>query len=96
MQLPDDILLTAEDIRYLRPAQLSALTKIQSDNFSAWSTYRQMSESSLIAISRALRIDPTVVLRGFDLRRQDYALAKSAKEKAAHLLTYLMQEKEPA
>jgi hypothetical protein len=55
-----------------------------------------MSESSLIAISRALRIDPTVVLRGFDLRRQDYALAKSAKEKAAHLLTYLMQEKEPA
>ncbi|MGF1566868.1 MAG: hypothetical protein ACFCVD_02135 [Nodosilinea sp.] len=96
MNIPSDILLTAEDIRYLRPIQLSALTQIQSDSFSAWSSTRRISEASLTAIANALGIDREEVLRGFDLRRQDSAHAKAAKEKAARLLAYLQPEKESA
>ncbi|MBD1876948.1 hypothetical protein H6F75_26030 [Nodosilinea sp. FACHB-131] len=96
MQLPDDLLLKAEEIRYLRPIQLSVLTKMQADYFSAWSATRSMSEASLTAIAEALGIDREEVLRGFDLRREDYVLAQAAQKKAARLLTYLQLEKESA
>jgi hypothetical protein len=93
MQLPDDMLLTAEDIRYLRPAQLSTLTRIQADYFSAWSATRRISEANLTAIAKALGIDREEVLKGFDLRREDNALAKVAQKKAVQLMAYLQPEK---
>lgn len=93
---PVDLVLTPDDIRYLRPAQLAILTTIDASYFSAWSTGRQMSERSMELIAHALGITKSDVLQGFELRRKDSALARTAQDKAEKLIAYLEAQKEPA
>jgi hypothetical protein len=55
-----------------------------------------MTEVSLTAIAEALGVDREEVLKGFDLRRQDYVLGKAAQQKAAQLRQFLQVERELA
>lgn len=96
MPFPDELMLTAEDIRCLRPTHLAALTNIQARYFSAWSATRRMSEASLKTVADALGINREEVLRAFDLRRKDWASAKAAEAKALKLISYLNPQKESA
>lgn len=96
MILPHHIILSAEDIRYLRPVQFALLTKIHSSYFSAWSASRQISERSLEQIAVSLCIPKSEVLRGFDLRRQDTASTLAAQHKANELLAYINHTRELA
>lgn len=96
MTIPPELLLTDEDIRHLRQVQMAALTGIHPTYFSAWSSYRRISERSLVAIASALGVEPSEILRGFALRRMDIACAKEAQAKADKLITYLQAQKESA
>lgn len=96
MAIPQELQLSAEDIRYLRPIQLSTLTGFHPTYFSAWSSSRHLSERSLGIIASALGVDKAVVLAGFELRRTDVAQAKQVEKKAEQLISYLNAQKEPA
>ncbi|HEY9762379.1 MAG TPA: hypothetical protein V6D07_07625 [Trichocoleus sp.] len=96
MKLPLELLLTPDDIRYLKPAQLARLTRIDARYFSAWSTSRSISEKSLELIAQALGLTKSEVLQGFDLRREDAALAQAAQVKASKLISYLNGQRESA
>lgn len=96
MLLSDELTLTVEDIRYLRPTQLAALTNIPARYFSAWSATRSMSETSIKTVSDALGIDREEVLKAFDLRRKDWNSVKAAEAKALKLISHLKPQKEPA
>ncbi len=95
-QVPDNLILSVEDIRHIRPCQLAQLTGIPSSNFSAWSGTRSISERSLERISQQLGISKADLLKGFDLRRQDQAIARHAQAKADQLIELLSLKQEPA
>lgn len=65
MAIPQELQLSAEDIRYLRPIQLSTLTGFHPTYFSAWSLSRHLSEGSSGIIASALGVDKAVVLGGY-------------------------------
>jgi hypothetical protein len=96
MLLSDELMLTVEDIRYLRPTHLAALTKIPARYFSAWSANRSMSETSIKTVADALGIDREEVLKAFDLRRRDWNSVKAAEAKALKLMSHLKLQKESA
>jgi hypothetical protein len=96
MEIPDNLTLLAEDIRYLRHVQLSLLTGIDSSNFSAWSNHRRISERSLERVAQRLRISKLDLLKGLELRRQDAAIARAAQAKATHLIKFLNSNQETA
>jgi hypothetical protein len=89
MSIPSDLVLSVEDIRHLRHSQLARLTGIDASSFSAWSRYRCFSERSLDQIAHRLSIPKTDILQGFDLRRQDIAIARTAQDKAERLIIFL-------
>lgn len=89
MTIPPNLALSAEDIRHLRHSQLARLTGIDPSSFSAWSQQRRFTERTLDQLALCLGIPKSVVLQGFDLRRQDVATARLAQEKAEQLIAYL-------
>jgi hypothetical protein len=96
VEIPSDLILAAEDIRYLRHVQLSVLTDIDASNFPAWNQGRKLSERTLERMAQRLSIGKAEILRGFDLRRQDAAIARTAQSKAIQLITYLGLDQETA
>ncbi len=98
MNIPPDLVLTAEDIRYIRNSQLSLLTRIHASNFPKWDQGQALSEKTLERIAVGLRTTKLEVLQGFELRRQDVAIARLAQAKAEQLITFLDldQEQTPA
>lgn len=46
-EVSEEIMLTAEDIRYARNIDLAAVTEIDPSNFAAWSNSRGISERNL-------------------------------------------------
>lgn len=89
MNIPSELTLTVEDVRYLRHSQLSLLTGIHPSNFSAWDHKRMISERTLERASRHLRMGKPELLQGFELRRQDAAIARAAQAKANRLIQFL-------
>jgi hypothetical protein len=96
VEIPSDLILAAEDIRYLRHVQLAALTGIDASNFPAWYQGRQLSERTLERLSQRLSVSKAEILKGFELRRQDAAIARNAQSKALRLITYLGLDQETA
>lgn len=92
MNIPSELVLSAEDIRYLRHSQLSLLTGIDSSNFSAWKHKRGISERMLERASEHLGIGKPELLQGFELRRQDAAIARVAQAKANQLIQFLANQ----
>jgi hypothetical protein len=95
MVLPTDLVLSAEDLRYLRCIQLARLTDIDASCFSAWNQNRSMSERTLERLSTRLHLPKHEILRGFDLRRKDAAIVLSVHLKANRLIKLLETGKEP-
>jgi transcriptional regulator with XRE-family HTH domain len=89
MPIPPNLVLSADDIRYLRHSQLAQLTGIDASSFSAWSQQRRFSERTLDQLAHLLGTPKTVILEGFDLRRQDVATARLAQHKAEQLIAFL-------
>jgi hypothetical protein len=73
--------LCAEDIRYARAIDLQGLTGIDASNFAAWSSTRHISERNLGVIAKALGMEKSEVLRGFEMRRRDTQTAKDVAAK---------------
>lgn len=96
MEIPSDLILTAEDIRYLRHVQLAVLTGIDASNFPAWYQGRRLSERTLERLSQCLSVSKAEILKGFELRRQDATRARTAQTKALQLITYLGLDQETA
>ncbi|NJO74189.1 MAG: hypothetical protein HC833_10800 [Leptolyngbyaceae cyanobacterium RM1_406_9] len=96
MEIPDDLTLLAEDIRYLRHTQLSLLTGIDPSNFSAWSNHRRISERSLERVAQMLGMSKLDLLKGLELRRQDAAIARTTQAKANRLIKFLNSNQETA
>ncbi len=90
--VPDNLILSAEEFRYLRPCQFSQLTGIAPNNFAAWSNHRQISERSLARIADKLGMTKPELLKAFDLRRQDQATARAAQAKADQLIALFASE----
>jgi hypothetical protein len=78
--------LSSEDLRYLNPKCLEALTNIPANYWRAWGQHRKISENSLARAAHALRLPMEEVLQGLILRREDAAQVKAAEEKARKLL----------
>ena len=93
-KVPENLTLSAQDIRYLRPCQLAQLTGIAPGYFSAWSTTRGISERSLERLAHQLGLSKADLLRGFDLRREDQAIARAAQKKANQLIALFTSPQE--
>jgi hypothetical protein len=86
---PPNLCLTAEEIRYLRPIQLEHLTGIHAPNFHRWDRGKQISERTLERLATGLRTTKPEVLRAFELRRKDLAIALTTQAKADEIINYL-------
>ena len=73
--------ISAEDIRLAKPIALQRATGIPAPCFNHWSADRDMTVRTLNRISVALGTTPEVVLKGFELRKQDYQAAKLTSQK---------------
>jgi hypothetical protein len=91
MDIPNELSLTIEDLRHLRNAQLSLLTGIRPNYFSAWSRHRKISERALEQISKCLGMSKPDVLYGLELRRTDIATAMTVQEKGDRLIEFLQR-----
>jgi hypothetical protein len=89
MKIPSEFLLSVEEIRYIRHSQLALLTGIDASNFPRWDSGKRISERTLERIAQGLHTSKLDVLRGFELRRQDVAIARTAQEKAEQLIMLL-------
>lgn len=98
MPIPSHLILTAEDIRYIRNSQLAILTRIYASSFPKWDQGKTLSERTLERIASGLCTTKLEVLKGFELRRQDVEIARAAQSKANQLITFLGldQEQTPA
>jgi len=94
--VPDNLILSAEDIRYIRPCQFAELTGLAPGYFSAWSHARGISERSLERLAHQLGMGKAELLKGFDLRREDQTNARAAQAKAAQLIALLTSTQESA
>lgn len=90
------ISLKSEDIRYIRPSQLSVLTGISATSFPRWDQGGRMSERSLERIAKGLWTNKHEVLMGFELRRNDVLRARAAQEKADQIIALLREMSTPA
>lgn len=73
--------LTAEDIRYARNVDLSALTNIDPSNFAAWTAKRKLSERNMNLIAERLGMDKYEFMRGLEMKRADVAIAREVQAK---------------
>jgi hypothetical protein len=96
MRIPRKFLLSAEEIRHVRHTQLSQLTGIRANNFPKWDRGRRISEQTLERLALGLHTSKFEVLEGFELRRQDVAIALAAQAKADQLIILLGLDQEPA
>jgi hypothetical protein len=96
MAIPSKFILSAEEIRYIRHTQFSQLTGIRANNFPRWDRGRRISEQTLERLAVGLRTSKLEVLKGFELRRQDVAIARAAQAKAEQLILFLGLEQETA
>ncbi len=93
MSIPSHLCLSADDLRYVRHCQLEALTGISATNFPRWDQGHAFSERTLTRIAQSLQIDKSVVLHGFELRRQDLQTARNAQAKARDLIHWMAIQK---
>ncbi len=96
MEISRSFTLSVEDIRYLRPVQLSLLTGFDPSYFSAWSSRRSISERSLARMAERLGVSKSDLLKSFELRRQDAAIARAAQARANQLIAALPMNSERA
>lgn len=96
VEVPLNLVLSAEEIRHIRYAQFSLLTGISASSFPAWSQGRRLSERTLERIEQRIGTSKVNILHGFELRRQDAAIARAAQAKANRLITFLSLEQESA
>ncbi|HEY9660380.1 MAG TPA: hypothetical protein V6C65_18155 [Allocoleopsis sp.] len=96
MVIPDNLTLSVEDIRYLRPIQFAQLTGIPSSSFCGWIRNRRISERNLERIADKLGMSKADLLQGLELRRQDVMDARTAQTKADRLIAFLTVTQEPA
>lgn len=92
MNIPSELILSVDDLRHLKHSQLSQITGIDSSNFSAWNHKRGISERLLKQASKRLGIDTPELLKGFELRRKDAAIARTAQMKANRLIQFLSSQ----
>lgn len=94
MEIPEDLVLTAEDIPYLRNSQLAQLTEISANYFSAWASGRHISERLLAGIAVKMGLSKGDLLKALELKRQEAQKAQKAREKADQLIQFLKQREE--
>lgn len=88
-EIPKELMLTLEDIRYARHTQLAELTGFDASNFAAWSSHRRISEKNLTVIAEKLNMSKLQVLEGLDLRRQDTAISRQVQEKLDRVIALI-------
>jgi hypothetical protein len=86
MEASQEIMITAEDIRYARNVELATLTGIDSTAFAAWSSSREISGRNLKIIATALGMEKHEVLQGIELRKTDTAIARAVQQKLEALI----------
>lgn len=94
MKVSKKMAFTSEDIRYLKHIQLAVLTGIDASNFSAWSSYRRISERNLERIAEKLGMSKSELLEGLELRRKDVQMRRKARAKADRLIDLMEEESE--
>lgn len=89
-EVEEEIVLTAQDIRFARFIHLAALTGIDPSNFAAWSSgNRGISEKNLEVLSERLSMAKSAVLEGLELRREDTAIARQVHQKFEQLIALM-------
>jgi|GEM_PF-1255322 len=93
-KIPENLVLSGEDILYLSNAYLARLTATDASNFSAWTGNRQISERKLTEIAERLGMSKGDLLAALDAKRQVRLKVQEANAKAQRLIQFLSQQQE--
>lgn len=91
-EIPSDLLLSADDLLYLRHSHLAQLTATDPSYWSAWLRRRQISERKLGELAERLCVSKGELLSVIDAKRAVQQRAQIANAKAERLFQFLQQQ----
>jgi len=93
VEIPDELVLTLEEISYLRHSQLAQLTGTPPNYFSAWKWQRGISERKLEEVAQKLNLSASELLQVLEARRRDAEKIRQAQAKADRLIRFMDEQR---